>query len=328
MRSLLLAKFREGGESVSSEIVASKQMSIHQNVMIRVLDASSGQVVQQHCGHNNATNSMLLGLGHYLLGDGVLGQGNYTLNQFIPKYISLGTMGLYGQGCDEYGLPTAIGGSVDEPEESRFLHYMQQRPGYGADGYDPQENNSREYFGLGLPFSETNYASNCELITPDYARASISFRDLVPERYAEIPQTVDVIYSALISTGALKQFRPEEQDYLFISEAGLWSVPTWDWDSKNWLISGSNGLLAGYRIAPPNEDNWDMSQETNREILKQNILRVGINQVVQVIWKLQIGSIDQFGGRIPVGPEPEPEVRGASWGIATSDVYNDSVEII
>ena len=37
-----------------------------------------------------------------------------------------------------------------------------------------------------------------------------------------------------------------------------------------------------------------MSKYENREILKRNVLRVGTNQVVQVIWKVQIGSIEQL----------------------------------
>jgi hypothetical protein len=41
-----------------------------------------------------------------------------------------------------------------------------------------------------------------------------------------------------------------------------------------------------------------MSDPANRAILRQNILRVGKNQVVQVIWKIQLGSIEQFGGYV------------------------------
>jgi hypothetical protein len=41
-----------------------------------------------------------------------------------------------------------------------------------------------------------------------------------------------------------------------------------------------------------------MENPANRSILQQNILRVGRNQIVQVIWKIQLGSIEQFGGYV------------------------------
>ena len=91
----------------------------------------------------------------------------------------------------------------------------------------------------------------------------------------------------MISTGALAQFRNPGQDYIFITEVGLWS-------KKHWEDSGANGLLAAYRIAPPNEKNWDMKIKENRELLKKQIIKVNKNQVVQVIWKIQLGSIDQL----------------------------------
>ena len=42
--------------------------------------------------------------------------------------------------------------------------------------------------------------------------------------------------------------------------------------------------------------NWDMSIEANRRLLKANIIRIGVNQVAQVIWKIQLGAIEQLGG--------------------------------
>ena len=47
---------------------------------------------------------------------------------------------------------------------------------------------------------------NCELISPSFPRAQISYRDIIPETEAEFPETVDVIYSAMVSVGALNQF--------------------------------------------------------------------------------------------------------------------------
>ena len=384
---------------------AAKLITARHNVSFRVIDSKSGKIVSTHTGHNAATNSLLTGIGHYLTGDGILNQGYPMLHNYIPKYISLGTMGLISQEQDGEGLPAGIG-VIAGTEEERFVDYMMQTPGYGADGYDPNINNNRAYFGLGPifanreaeVFTETlqvgdlnrdgkvdeedvqilaNYIGgevelepwqvviadldhngrvdcqdlvdlvtfvnsgapiedlgtieysndspatiNCELISDSFPRAKITFRDIVPETESEFPQTIDIVFSAMISTGALAQFREPGRDYLFITEAGLWS-------KKEWSGGGDNGLLAGYRIAPPNTDNWGMIStavtdevaikylqnhgvenpspdeiyqikptvaEENRKILKQNIIRVGVNQVVQVIWKIQLGGMDQLGG--------------------------------
>lgn len=382
---------------------AAKNLRTEHNVSIRVLDSKSGKVISSHIGHNAATNSLLVGIAHYLTGDGVLNQGYHMLNYYIPKYISLGTMGLINQDEDENGLPAGIGVS-EGSEEDRFVDYLLQVPGYGADGYDPNLNNNREYFGLGPVFADRDTSKivtetiqlgdinldgvvnnadilmfadylagnvkltdkqllaadvnqdgeincsdlalitqcvsgeitlgtveyrpsiaptiNCELISDSFPRVQISYRDIVPETESEIPQTIDVIFSAMISTGALAQFREPGKDYIFITEAGLWS-------KKDWESGGDNGLLAGYRIAPPNKQNWAMTAESvsddyaitylkdqgidnptedqiqsikpeiaqnNKQILKQNIIRVGPNQVVQVIWKIQLGGLEQLGG--------------------------------
>ena len=398
----------------NSTLNASKNLGIRQNVMFRVLDAKTHEVVQEHCGHNSATNSLLFGIAHHLIGDFFpdqthgLSPGYPLLSNYVPRYISLGTMGLINQKQDSNGLPAGIGDTIpdisdpeyqalyqtylsaknaldaakdrlddwcchkdcemcsrctecaesmrqakdeydaakqayDEAydalmgsnEEKRFQDYMSHRPGYGADGYDENENNNRKYLGLGYAyssydntkqyfagdtityngyvyvctsdtsnpsglFSEDNWGKlsdiyqpskgecvGIELISPSFPRTAISYRDIVPEYEAELPKTIDVIFSAMISTGALAQFRPEGQDYIFITEAGLWS-------KKDWNSNGENGLLAGYRIGSPNETEWDMSIPENREKLKRQILKVGKNQVVQVIWKIQIGSIDEF----------------------------------
>ena len=295
-----------------------KSMGIQHNVTIRVLDAFTHKVISEHIGHNQATNTLLTGIAHYLKGDGILNQGSYMLGNYIPRYISLGTMGLYSQECDEQGLPIGIGPSGDISEEERFEIYMKQTPGYGADGYDFNKNNGRNTLGLGPVYSGSNIG--CELISKSFPRAEISYREVIPEIKAELPETIDVVYSAMISTGALAQFRDKvettndydgsnfnesctcgcekcmhsnnlnisnkkKQDvgYIFITEAGLWS-------RSDWTNSRSNGLLAGYRIIPPDEKNWDMTKPENRELLKRQIIKVNRNQVVQVIWKIQLIS--------------------------------------
>lgn len=309
-------------------ISCSKDLGIKQNVTFRIIDEITGKVVSEHKGHNQATNSMLTGIAHYLKGDGILNQAQHMLSQHIPMYISLGTMGLVDQEEDIFGLPTSIGDSLTDndgsakSEEARFKSYISTMPGYGADGYDANRNNSRKYMGLGPVFADRDSAFtaephtvDCELISETFPRAPITYRELVPESHAELPETIDIIFSAMISTGALAQFREDGKDYVFITEAGLWSTDVW-------TDTASNGLLAGYRIAPPDEENWDMSVESNRQLLKQSILKVRKNQVVQVIWKIQLGSHRQLiskklgcdctcpSASCPChgGKEPEPDI--------------------
>lgn len=281
-----------------------KNLGIDYNVTIRVLDGVTNKVESEHIGHNHATNSMLIGIANYLKGDGVLNQGYSLLSNNLPKYISLGTMGLVNQDEDENGLPCGIGVSETDghgtllTEAERFNDYMNQSPGFGADGYDSARNNNRLYSGLGPRYANRDSLKTvrCELISETFPRAQITYRSSLPESLSEVPETIDIVYSAMISTGALAQFREPGKDYIFITEAGLWSKPTWN-------DVGANGLLAGYRIIPPNKENHTMvasdtvSEEQaaiNREILKRQIIKVRTNQVVQVIWKIQIGAITQF----------------------------------
>lgn len=285
-----------------------RNMSIDHNVTIRVLDAKTLDVVSTHEGHNQGTNSMLLGIAHYLLGDGVLNQENSTLSDFLPKYMSLGTMGLMNQDETDDGLPAGVGNTprsgVTESDLSRirshyaelgrtitldeaydilrYTEYKDQQPGYGADGYDSNQNNGRYYLGLGPIYSGSGDAVRCELVSSTFPRSKITYRQIIPETESESPETIDIVLSAMISTGALAQFR-NGRDHIFITEAGLWAKP-------NYSGLSDNGLLAGYRIMPSDKDKWDMQYEENRKAVDESIIRVGINQVVQVIWKLQIGA--------------------------------------
>lgn len=532
-----------------------KRLDVKQNVTIRVIDEPTGKVVQEHVGHNAATNSLLTGIAHYLMGDGVLNQGSDTLSMWVPQYISLGTMGLTAQNSEEitvdgetYIVPASIGYTPVAPESAtaeekelnaklRFSEYINQTPGFGADGYDGNANNNREWFGLGYPYAlrpanlkqdfydagdtayilsnavsdasniisvtaypgrvvdqdisdnsvvrqvlpSTEYAINqqtftgtgniteftldnpgvmiysvevsvnsvevpptdytfdpntgtvtfvngapenksvivvkytasqsvlviqskttltgriaaiylidgvdavnCELIdaklddsgniVPLSARSKITYRDLVPEVQSEVPNTLDVIYSAFVSVGALKDYRGDN-DYIYITEAGLWSKPYYN-------DSGDNGMLAGYRIMPSDDavdilgtelrltgtgqavydlvdgagnalsilsidsitcdgdvipsdaytftmgldgtlltfteasvipaegstviiiyrsgdaaGTWkDMSVEANRQKVQRSIIRIGKNQVAQIIWKIQLGGLEQLNG--------------------------------
>src|SRR5574343_1463401 len=127
-----------------------KRLDLRHNVSIRVLDDNTGEVVSEHIGHNASTNSLLTGIAHYLTGDGVLGQSE-VLENWVPQYISLGTMGLVSQEQDADGYPAGIG-NVDGSELQRYAEYMNQCPGFGADGYDGNLNNHRMYLGLGPMF--------------------------------------------------------------------------------------------------------------------------------------------------------------------------------
>lgn len=268
-----------------------KNLSIKHNVTFRVIDKGTNQVVKEYKGHNQATNTMLTGVGHFLAGDAQFNQGSAMMGYFLPKYISLGTMGLINQDEDNNHLPVGVSGAglpetADEAE--RYTAYMEQSPGYGADGYPGGNNNNRPALGLGPKFSGDSIG--CELISESFPRAKITHREVIAETNAETPETVDVVLSAMISTGALAQFRGDN-GYVFITEAGLWSQPKYS--------ANGTSLLAGYRIKPPDEDNWDMTDANNRRILQENIIRVGINQVVQVVWKIQIGSVSQVQPKIP-----------------------------
>ena len=477
-----------------------KRLDVKQNVTIRVIDEPTGKVVQEHVGHNAATNSLLTGIAHYLMGDGVLNQGSDTLSTWVPQYISLGTMGLTSQKSEtitvdmnEFIVPSDLGYTPAAPEDAtpeekelnaqlRFSEYLNQTPGFGADGYDNNSNNNREWFGLGYPYtlkpdalkqnfytwdgsevtftlsdtpieivSATLYpggvvnqdigdtqverrvlssslytvtdnhihfdaypdttipsnsrlaiiytcnsvdAANCELIqakidnlgniVPLTLRSKITYRDLVPEIQSEVPNTLDVIYSAFVSTGALRDFRGDN-DYVYITEAGLWS-------KSGFSDSGDNGLLAGYRIMPSDDEvnilgaektiistgemtynlvddngnplsiisidsitcngsvisdagysfkmdvsatvltfdpdyvpeadatliivyrsgdatgTWkDMTVESNRQKVQQSIIRVGVNQVAQIIWKIQLGGLEQLNGLRYLYPSQYPD---------------------
>ena len=95
-------------------------MSIEHNVTFNVIDAASGDIVFTHEGHNAATNSLLLGIGHYLVGDGIYNQAYDMLSKYVPRYLSLGTMGLINQNQDDSGLPSGLGSIYDTEESSEI----------------------------------------------------------------------------------------------------------------------------------------------------------------------------------------------------------------
>jgi len=275
---------------MNNQLEIAKGLGMRHNVCIRVIDEPTGKIVSEHVGHNAATNTLLTGIGQYLLGGAVTGAGQF-LESWIPQYISLGTMGLSSQEQDEEGLPIGVGDNGAATEEERMVDYLLKTPGFGSDGYDLSLMNDRKYPGLGPQFSDREQEASveCELISKTFPRSPITFRQCLPESRSEYPKTIDVVFSAMVSTGALAQFREPGKDYIFISEVGLWSTPTY-------VADGSNGLLAGYRLAPADSENWDMSIPENRRILKSSIIKIGTNQIAQIIWKIQLGAIEQLGG--------------------------------
>lgn len=464
-----------------------KRLDVKQNVTIRVIDEATNKVVQEHIGHNAATNSLLTGIAHYLLGDGTLNQGTDTLTTWVPQYISLGTMGLTGQNSEsflddeddfEYIVPFDVGTTLPAPESAtpeekelnaqlRFTEYLNQTPGFGADGYDENTNNDRSYFGLGLPYDNkpsirkqdfftgdgsnrtftlsqlptsivditvypdgvvnqdmhntaivrvtiptTKYtfdglqvtlddtwdapsagsriaiiytidskdAAVCELIDSNSRRSNITYRNIIPEVQSEVPGTLDVIFSAFVSVGELSKFKGDN-DYIYITEAGLWSKPAY-------TGGGDNGLLAGYRLMPSDDEvntlgvedtfntdgvtvefhldqpaitidsitnnnvvissseyqldqttnsvvfntapdvgkiiviyrtgdnsgTWkDMSISDNRRLVQKSIIRIGPGQVAQIIWKLQLGGLEQLEGLRYLYPSQYPEEVWEVW---------------
>lgn len=464
-----------------------KRLDLKQNVTIRVIDEATNKVVQEHVGHNAATNSLLTGIAHYLLGDGTLNQGSDMLTSWVPQYISLGTMGLTSQDSETYyddeldmevTVPLGIGTTLVAPDsatpeekrlnaELRYSEYLNQTPGFGADGYDENTNNDRKYFGLGLPYDDKpimqkqdfftgngdnriftlthkpiaiseitvypdgvinqdthdttvvretitaeNYtfdglqviispdypapvansriaiiyeidsseAAICELIDATSLRSKIGYRNIVPEVQSEIPGTLDIIFSAFVSTGELAKYRGDN-DYIYITEAGLWSKPSY-------TSGGDNGLLAGYRIMPSDDEvntlgvedqftsdgtttefvltrpaiqvdsitldnvvvskgdyifdettnavefenapaagnliviyrtgdpsgTWkDMTISDNRRLVQKSIIRIGQGQVAQIVWKLQLGGLEQLDGLRYIYPSQYPENCWIVW---------------
>ena len=189
---------------MSDLLEINKSLGMRHNVCLRVIDEPTGRVVSEHRGHNAATSTLLTGIGQFLLGGSVTGSGE-LLQNWIPQYISLGTMGLSSQDEDEEGLPTGIGDNGAATEEERMADYLLKVPGFGSDGYDATLINDRPYMGLGPIFADREYEGTieCELISNSFPRAPITHRQSLTEAQSEYPKTIDVIFSALVSTGAL-----------------------------------------------------------------------------------------------------------------------------
>lgn len=265
-----------------------KQMlSSGSNVLLSVIDSRSGNVLRTHAGHNAATNTFIYSCAQRFISDNT---------EWAPRYISLGTMGLLNQQQTDNHTPSGIGTYLDTSDTdvvARYKHYIDQRPGYGADGYNSSMNNDRQYIGLGPSY--TGSAINCELVA-DVSSATLNFVHkrspiisvrVVPEYESSSSESVDVYLTAMISDSALKTMMGD-LDYIFITECGLWSTDKVVSASGDYAPSDSftNGLLAAYRIMPPGITSSDMDNAESRTLLENEILRVEQGQIVQVVWKI------------------------------------------
>jgi hypothetical protein len=54
--------------------------------------------------------------------------------------------------------------------------------------------------------------------------------------------------------------------------------------------------------------SWkDMSDPEHRQKVQQSIIRIGVNQVAQIIWKIQLGGLEQLNGLRYLYPPQYPE---------------------
>jgi hypothetical protein len=185
----------------------------------------------------------------------------------------------------------------------------------------------------------------CELVTHQFNRAKIQARRAFYPlsrtdgmNTAETIRSIDVVYTALISLGALQAFRGNN-DYIFITECGLWGNR---WNGEKYPNSSlippllrnrykaPADMLAGYRAFPAEwspqdltDNMWDTSFAGNQVLvtaaqryrrrmrqLQRSIPRVGKGQVVQVEWKIQLLALDLTRDlfRQDYTSRPDPEI--------------------
>ena len=56
-----------------------------------------------------------------------------------------------------------------------------------------------------------------------------------------------------------------------------------------------------------------MSKPENRRKVQESIIRIGKNQVAQIIWKLQLGGLEQLNGLRYIYPSQYPEEVWEVW---------------
>ena len=77
-------------------------------------------------------------------------------------------------------------------------------------------------------------------------------------------------------------------------------------DNEHIPESGST-LIIVYRSGDVSGTWKDMTVEANRQKVQQSIIRVGVNQVAQIIWKIQLGGLEQLNGLRYLYPPQYPD---------------------
>ena len=72
-------------------------------------------------------------------------------------------------------------------------------------------------------------------------------------------------------------------------------------------------LIVVYRTGDVSGTWKDMSVPDNRRLVQKSIIRIGAGQVAQIIWKLQLGGLEQLGGLRYVYPSQYPEDVWIVW---------------
>ena len=72
-------------------------------------------------------------------------------------------------------------------------------------------------------------------------------------------------------------------------------------------------LIVVYRTSDTSGTWKDMSVKENRELVQKNIIRIGEGQVAQIIWKLQLGGLEQLEGLRYLYPSQYPKRVWIVW---------------
>ena len=72
-------------------------------------------------------------------------------------------------------------------------------------------------------------------------------------------------------------------------------------------------LIVVYRTSDTSGTWKDMSVLANRQLVQKNIIRIGEGQVAQIIWKLQLGGLEQLEGLRYLYPSQYPKRVWIVW---------------
>ena len=94
-----------------------------------------------------------------------------------------------------------------------------------------------------------------------------------------------------------------ESDYAFKMTT---DATTLSFDNEYIPASGTT-LIMVYRSGDVSGTWKDMTIKANREKVQQSVIRIGVNQVAQIIWKIQLGGLEQLNGLRYLYPPQYPE---------------------